>query len=674
MNLLTTTDHGNGEWARWVHKGDTVYYLQSTYDERMIPKTAGFGWCPTKKVWYTTDKSKAAKLADHAVSTELREELTGIKVHQTVSLAASLAASSTMEFPHPDGYDYYPFQRAGIEYSLQRVNTLNCDEMGIGKTIQALGFINCNPSVKTVLVVCPASIKTNWINEAERWLIRPFKMAIGDSKKVPMPEDGYDFVVINYEVLRKLENNQRVTSIKWDLVILDEVHFIRNTRTLGFRSIAGGSKKGDDRVYNKLEAAHIIGLTGTPVCNRPAELWPLISLLDPEHWNQRTFWYFHKRYCDVSSNGYGMDFTGHASDERLEEIQVKLRETIMIRRLKKDVLTELPPKMRQVVELEYDETDSAVVAAINWEKEYVERRNTEELEAAVEIAKADDDEHAYKVAIERLEAENKFLFEEMAAMRKATAIAKIPYVIEYVRGQLENVEKVVVAAWHHEMIEAVAKAFDSESVAIYGNTPIDQRQQLVDWFQNDPKCRVAVLGIKAAGVGITLTAASVIDVVELPWTPGDLSQVEDRLHRIGQTDTVNVYHLVLKGSIDVLMAKTIIEKQEVVEATLNTVQNREVTVEKSTRWLKRERIIEEAHGLTTEIIAEIHSALKYLSGMDGDYALTKNDVGYNKIDTKIGHELSIREFITAKQAVLGKHVLKKYKRQIPEDIYNKIFA
>src|SRR4030043_171953 len=133
MKLLTTIDQGTGDWARWVNQGDTVYYLQSTYDERMIPKTTGFGWCPTKKVWYTTDRNKAAKLAEYAVSTELRDELTGIKVYQTVSLAASRAASSTMEFPHPEGWNYYPFQKAGIEYSLQRVNTLNCDEMGIGK-------------------------------------------------------------------------------------------------------------------------------------------------------------------------------------------------------------------------------------------------------------------------------------------------------------------------------------------------------------------------------------------------------------------------------------------------------------------------------------------------------------------------------------------------------------
>lgn len=674
MKLLTTIDQGNEEWARWVHAGDTVYYLQSTYDERMIPKVAGFGWQPVKKVWYTTDRDRAAKLAEYAVSTEIRDELSGIKVHQTVSLAASRAANSKMDFPHPEGYDYYPFQKAGVEYSLQRVNTLNCDEMGIGKTIQALGFINCNPHVKTVLVICPASIKSNWIREAERWLIRPFKMAIGDSKCVPMPEDGYDFVVINYEVLKKLENNKRVSSIKWDLIIIDEVHYIRNIRTLGFVSIAGGCKKGDDREYRKLDAAHIIGLTGTPVCNRPAELWPLISLLDPEHWNQKTFWYFHKRYCEVKSNGYGMDFKGHASDEKLEELQVRLRETIMIRRLKKDVLTELPPKIRQVVELEYDESDSTVVAAIKRENEYAERRNTEVLEAAVELAKASDDDHAYKVAIERLEGEQKFLFSEMAAMRKATALAKIPYVIKYVEDQLEESDKVVVAAWHHEMIEAISNHWKNESVAIYGDTPIDQRQQMVDWFQTDPKCRVAVLGIKAAGVGITLTAASVIDVVELPWTPGDLSQVEDRLHRIGQTDTVNVYHLVLKDSIDVAMAKTIIEKQEVVEATLNTVQNREVTVEKSTRWLKRERIIEEAHGLTHEIISEIHGALKILSSMDGDHARFENYAGFNKIDTKIGHELSALESITAKQAVLGKHIVKKYKRQLPENIYNKIFA
>lgn len=373
------------------------------------------------------------------------------------------------------------------------------------------------------MVVCPATIKRNWKNEAEKWLVRKFKIGIGDSKIVPLPENGYDFVIVNYEALRKI--NKEISKVWWDLMIIDEIHVIRNPQTVGYCSIAGGKSKKNGHEYKPIKAKRILGLTGTPVVNRPKELWPLLTMLDPQNWHSGKYWFYHKRYCNCTQTRYGMDINGAASSERLEELQKTLRENILLRRLKKDVLKELPPKIRSVIELDYDDGDTAVLEALEREKAYSDLKDLDDLEVQRELAKAED-ESKYEETIKSIEDRNQYLFSEMAEMRKATAIAKLPYALKFIDGLLENVDKVVVGAHHHEVIEAISKRY--ESITIYGKTPIDDRQGLIDKFQTDPKCRVAVIGIKAGGLGITLTAASTVVVLELPWTPGDLSQFEDR--------------------------------------------------------------------------------------------------------------------------------------------------
>lgn len=681
MNLLTAIDNGSCEWGRWVKSGEAVYYCISSFDEKEIPKGAGFSWSRDKRCWFTTDRLKAAKLADYAVSVELQKELSDIRNKQVTSLAASRATSTKRVFPVPGGLDYFPFQKAGIEYALMRRNTLIGDDMGLGKTIQAIGMINCCDYIKKVLVVCPATLKTNWKNEAEKWLVRDLNVGIGDSKTIPLPENGYDFCIYNYEALRK--TNNQISAIEWDLMILDEAHVIRNTNTQRYRSIAGGDSRGKkivdnngnekmkSRSFSKINAKHIVALTGTPICNRPKELWGLLTLLDPENWNGSKFWYYHKRYCGAEYSRYGLDLNGSASPERLEELQVWLRENLMIRRLKSEVLKELPPKIRTVVELDYDVNDSRIKEALSFEKRF---GNIDDREIRRELAKTVDDESAYKIAVERLEEEEKFAFDEMAEARKMTALAKIPYAIDYIQELLSTGKKVIIGVHHHDMVEVLQKKWPLESIAIYGETKVSDRQDMVDRFQMDDNIRVAIVSIKAGGVGITLTASSIVVVLELPWTPGDLSQFEDRAHRIGQVDTVNVYHLVLRGSIDVKMAKTIVEKQEIIESALNSVQVRERKTSIATRSLTRERIIEEAHNITEEIKLSVHNALRVMVASDSDYAHCKNGIGFNKIDSGIGHSLAELDTITAKQAVLGKRILKKYKNQLPEELYCIIFS
>lgn len=692
MKLIETTCQKEGEWSPWVKIGDTVWYLltvdwEDSQKAKEIAKAANFnfsgrknekGIWEGKKMWYTNDFDKAAKLSDYAIG-DCRKKLTERQVMLTTSLTDSKKASTTMEFPHPEGIDYFPFQKAGIEYCIKRPpeikGVLLTDDMGLGKTIQGIGVYNTVPDIKTCLVICPATLKLNWKREFEKWSVKPVKVGVADSKVCPLPEHGYNVVITNYESVGK--TNAKLSAIQWDLLIIDEAHYLKNMKTVRYQSIFAT----DSEKYKPIQSKKLILATGTPIVNCPAELWPLVSAVDPEKWNQKTYWYYMKRYCNVSNNGYGMNYKGAGTEDKLNELQDILRQRCMIRRLKKDVLTELPPKIRQVVEIEWDENDDAVVMAIGNEREFNRHKSGSddaiELAVKAELAKASDSDDEYKNAIEAIGDRVKIAFEEMAKVRHDTAVAKIPYCIEYIETLLESGQKIIIMAHHHDVIHAFAKKWPLESVSIYGETKLDDRQKAVDRFQTDENCKLAICSIKAAGVGITLTAASTVVFVELDWVPGNITQAEDRAHRIGQTDTVNVYHLVLKESIDVNMAKTLIEKQKVIEAALDKTMEREPVIltrdNAATKNTSRAKIAEQATKITQWQILYVHQALKFLANDDGDYARGLNGIGYNKIDSGIGHSLADMPQLTPKQAALGMKICKKYKCQLPSELYNKIY-
>lgn len=675
IKLFKTVNSGDwtnckkdGEAAWWIKENCDIWYCQSGYEDKDEIKQHGFMFHWTKKVWFTPERDKACKLAEFAVDTDLRNDLMGLRVHQTTSLAISRAESTNKILLHPEGEEYMPFQCAGIEYMMARKNILLADDMGLGKTIQVLGLINNTPEIKTVLVVCPKSVQYNWMIEAKKWLNVPgderrWKYGIGDTNTVPLPEYGYNFVIFNYDPVRKLEINHALSSVEWDLLVIDEAHKYRNSKTVGYQSIIGGK---DYKDFHKMNAKRMVFTTGTPVENFVSELYPLITILDPEHWGPDKFWYFYKRYCNAERTGANM--------ERLDELQTKLRETIMIRRLKTDVLKELPGKRRSIILLKADPDDSTATAAIELGKQYSDARDTTDIEAQIELAKVADDAVRYEELINTLEQTEKFAFEEMARVRIETALAKIPYVIKFIEEQLESVGKIIVGCWHHEVVEAIINHWPLESMSIYGKTKTEERQANVDRFQNDPSCKLAVLS-SAGYEGITLTAASTVDVIELPWKPGQLDQLESRADRIGQKNCVNVNHLLLEDSIDVKMAKTIISKQRTIDAVLNDEAEEKAAPERTaTKSLTREKIIEEVNKLDHETIPYIHKALIELCGNDQDYARAINNVGFSKIDVKIGHSLAACSELTAKQAVLGKKLCRKYRRQISDFIYEKIFG
>ena len=649
---------------RWV--------ARSSYSEKDVVKAAGFRWDRDARQWWTSDPAVAAKLADPEQAARCVAEAATRQAVRQEAIETSRAQDADVELPCsaglpcPAGLAYLPYQRAGIAAALKRQNVLFGDEMGLGKTIQAIGLINADPTLNRILVICPATLRVNWRNELRKWLTRD--LTIGFATGSICDPKAFNITIINYDILTRHESVLR--SITWDLIIADEAHFLKNPKAKRTRAVVGiddyTAKKEDRQPLAPIAARRAALLTGTPIPNRPVEAWPLVHFLAPTEF--RSFYGYATRYCAAGNNGYGWDASGSSN---LAELQDKLRATIMIRRLKADVLTELPAKRRAIIELPANGASGAVDAEVEAYSRHEEQLDA--LRVAVELAKASDRQEDYEAAVGALKVTAQAAFAEMSKLRHETAVAKIPYVIDHIRSIVEAGSKVVVFAHHHDVIEALAAEFGSQAVTLYGETKMADRQAAVDRFQSDSNVLVFIGGILAAGVGITLTAASHVVFAELDWVPGNMTQAEDRLHRIGQRDMVLVQHLVLEGSLDARMAHILVEKQEVqaqaldrvtVEVEVPAVPSRQRA---TTESASRERIAREAEMMTPEQIGTVAACLILLAALDADHASVVNGVGFSKIDNQIGHSLAAAASagrMSPKQAALGARLVHKYRRQL----------
>ena len=662
----------------------------SSYEERALPKDAGFRWYPLEKQWWTSDVKNAAKLIAWA-DDECRAALAEADRERTDTLAASRAEDAEIDVPVPEGKALMPFQRAGVAWLLSHPRALVGDEMGLGKTVETIGLINAAPAIQRVLIICPASLKSNWRNELKTWLTRPLTIGIADRHTYP----AADIVVINYESLfgedlevptdgrrkkkkRSIEFFYQHDALKreYDLLVVDECHRCKNPDANRSRAVYG------------INAKRMAFLTGTPLVNRPVELWPIISHLDRETWywttpqGQRkpTFFKYAKRYCAAFQTGRGWDMSGAS---HLDELQEILRTTIMIRRLKSQVLTELPPKRRQIIEIEPNGAADSIRAEIEAYERHEE--SLANLRAEVEMAKASEDATEYETAVARLRSAGRIAFTELSRLRHETALAKVPKAIEHVEDIIDGGAKVIVFAHHKDVIAMIAEAFGAAAVTLTGDTSLSDRDEAVQRFQTNEQIRVIIGSIAAAGVGLTLTASSTVVFAELDWVPGNITQAEDRAHRIGQAESVLVQHLVFDGSLDAKMAKVLVRKQAVADAALDREKKPEVAAEAqefeavpqiddaATQTTSRAKLATEAATLSADDVRLIHQSLRALAGVC-DFANAIDGAGFNKIDATIGHSLAEAPRLSAKQAALGKKVLRKYKRQLPSEWYRGVFG
>jgi SWI/SNF-related matrix-associated actin-dependent regulator 1 of chromatin subfamily A len=451
----------------------------------------------------------------------------------------SLSRQSSNSYPTPKGLRLLPYQADAISFALVRDNCLIADEMGLGKTVEAIGVSNTIPRARHVLVVCPASLKTNWKREFQRWDVKQLSIEICNGS---FPQT--DVVIINYEQLGQYDSE--IHRKTWDLLIVDEAHKLKNEKAQRTINLLGARRWNEGRRIWEIESEPVaalrkIFLTGTPILNRPAELWTLVHTLDPNGLGKYKST-FEKRYCDAHEGYWGWDKSGASN---LDELNRRMQD-FMIRRLKKDVLKELPSKRRQVIVLD---TPTKLRKIIEQEKSLFEKAQVRGMKVA---------------------------FTEISKIRKEVAIAKAPFVIEHILDLMESENKIVVMAHHHEVINRLASEFGSEAVVVDGRTPVRKRQSAVDRFQKDPDCKLFICSIQVGGTGFTLTASSTVIFAELDWVPGVMTQAEDRLHRIGQKDSVLVQHIVLDGSLDAHLIEKIVHKQRIVTSALNAPRQRTV--------------------------------------------------------------------------------------------------
>ena len=648
-----------------ISRAGDAYAIAFPYDPALVAAVKQLPnrkWNASSKLWMVPKSSghilqqlvsEVRASGSVSIDPAIEQEIAAQQQQAALAIEASRAEDVNANIPAPEGLAYMPFQRAGIAYANGRKNVLIADDMGLGKTIQAIGVSNADDSARSVLVLCPSSLRLNWGREWKKWCVKGLSVGVYQTGAKTLPQT--DVVILNYDNLKKFI--AAIHARSWDILVCDEAHALKNPKTQRTKLVLGAKKEQ----VAAIGARRKVFLTGTPILNRPIELWPLANALAPDVFSSWSNYVF--RYCAAYNSRYGLDVTGSSN---LDELQNVLRANFMVRRLKKDVLTELPAKQRQVIELPCE--DKSVTRERN-AAAAIESR-LEALRVNVELAKCGSDDE-YETAVDALREGASAAFAEMAVLRHETALAKVPAVIEHLTEAVES-GKVICFAHHRDVIRAIVDAFPG-CVVVTGETSLNDRQAAVDKFQGDPACRLFVGNIQAAGVGLTLTASSHVVFAELDWTPAMISQAEDRAHRIGQRDSVLVQHLVLEESLDAHMAKQLVAKQKVLDDALdNRHEARElldepmlpvVTEEAATQSVSRKAVAEQAESISSEEAAEIHGKLRVLAAMC-DGASSRDGSGFNKFDVAIGMSLAGSARLSAKQTVLGRKLVHKYRRQL----------
>lgn len=544
--------------GRTVEVVGDLAIVRFPYGEMLVSemrRVTGANWDKATSTWNVPLKPESLiRLAEFAKQNDFTGDIERIRdladkvaVLSAEAIEASKAADADFDV-EGFGKTLRPFQRAGVKYASEKKRSIIGDEMGLGKTVEALAtiqYLNAYPAV----ITCPANLILNWLREVRDCLPGRSIQILG---KETAGRSNSDVTIINYDQLKNYR--EFLVRREFRALIADESHLLKNGKTQRAQiveEIAVGSlfarndkNRADRRSREKLRAPCEVRLllTGTPVVNRPDELTSQLQILD--RLKEFGGWYrFANDYCGLTFGRFGADTSGA---KNLKELHDRLRATCYVRRLKSEVLKELPPKQRTVVPTDITnrrEYQKAEAELIEW------------LRANHGHAKADAAERAEQLV--RIEV-----------LKQLSARGKMAAILEWINDFLDTGEKLVIFAWHKEIVIELANALKCD--AIYGDGKSAQtRQDKVDRFQNDPSVRCIVLNVQSGGVGITLTAASNVVFCELGWNPATMDQAGDRCHRIGQTDSVTEWWFVGSGTIDVWIQELIEAKRAVVNAAVD---------------------------------------------------------------------------------------------------------
>jgi SWI/SNF-related matrix-associated actin-dependent regulator 1 of chromatin subfamily A len=400
--------------------------------------------------------------------------------------------------------------------------------MGLGKTIVALWWILAKRSERLpAIVICPAVAKYVWENEAAKHFDQEVVILEGRKATCPHSLQDADIIVINYDILDAWTDVLK--ALKPRAVVVDESQYIANRNANRTR-----------RTFEVCRGVpYVLALSGTPMMNRPVDLWNTLNLLRPDVF--RYFRNYATRYCGprwapyIGASG-GWEYKGAT---HLNELNKIMRDTLLIRYRKQDVLTDLPPKIRQIIPCALSDR-AEYKRAENWFLTWLREKHPKKMRGA-----------------EKAEA-----LVRTGELLRLSARLKLRAVTEWINDRLEIEDKLVAFAKHTKMIEALKRRCNGKSVVINGSVSHAARRKRVKQFQNDPKTKIFLGNLRAAGVSIPLTAASIMAITELDWVPSVLLQAEDREHRIGQKGHVWIYYLVAQNTIEEKLCRTLVQKQE----------------------------------------------------------------------------------------------------------------
>ena len=578
-------------------------------------------WDAEAKVWHMSVPRSAAGWG------RVQEVLSPLNVSLASELGTMQQNEQNRVAPNSERLSGVPltlreYQTEGSEFILKHRHVLLADEPGLGKTIQSLAAVIADDAFP-VVVVCPASLRTNWKKEAQR-MCPDGTIQVIDPEPEGSPPSTADVVIVSY--------NSLAVRAHWlppepKSVIYDEMHYLQNTKANRTQAVAALSE-------SLSEDALLVGLSGTPMRNRPANLLPFLEMSGTvEHFGGVGRFLY--RYCDpkdVWSKHKKATVTTFAGASNLSELHHLLEDGVMIRRRKSEVLKDLPAKTTVLTPVDltdamarlYHECELAVAESItathmesllhlaegsNEEEEdaddieedetLTEDEKQELREMRKEMTAALDDmvNEGLTDEIERRvrQSSKKVLSDspvgQISFLRRLASVAKMPEVINRIEEWVESTEpdrKLVVFAHHRHIVKSLAERFGAGM--IQGGIPHHVRDETIERFVEDDEPRILVCSIGAAGVGLNFQRASDIIFAEQPWTPADCIQAEDRCHRMGQTRGVIAEYVVAAGTIDEQVARTIERKREIAGEAIDGTDNWDDQMTQAVAvWLKERK-------------------------------------------------------------------------------------
>ena len=574
LEILDTYEGGNNYLLSLKTKktNNPKFYPTRSQSEYIInfhqvqPKVA--------KKWVDLDSYFAKKLADDKLYTQIPEKVyiekllvekdtsyhiwgkifSGETLHDIWLPKTAIIKNQENEIKEVDysKYSHRPplnHQKEAIEKLLKNNRFILADDMGLGKTTSVV-ISALETEVKKILVICPASLKINWMREFQLYTDR--EIFICEGKKYSTESD---IVIMNYDIVKnfydtKSPETSPIIQSNFDLIVIDEAHYISNTTAIRTKLINSFAKK----------SKRLWLLSGTPMTSRPINYFNLLSLIDSpvaQNWMAYVI-----RYCEgyqfrVGGNKKVWNTNGASN---LEELRDRTSRQVL-RRLKTEVL-DLPEKIINPVylRLKSREYEDLMGDYYNW------------------YESKDDSTRSLTVQ-----------FTKIMKVRQVIANEKVESTIEIAENILEQGKKVIIFTNFTEVLQRIHSHFGKKSVYLDGSCSKASRQHSIDEFQNNDKIKIFVGNLKAAGAGITLTASEVVIMNDLSFVPSDHAQAEDRAYRYGQKNNVLVYYPIFENTIEGIVYDILSHKKNIIDVVMgDTVDKTDVVQEIMSRINSRQ--------------------------------------------------------------------------------------